>query len=96
MNRNVIYDFSWSEKKDKKKAGSFLLSVFGSASLPTFCSTPFRKSRGGSASQDTPHLKTALQRERLHVNGNIDLVKKKKPAAFYFPAEEQYHRRKRA
>ena len=39
-------------------------------------------------------VQTALQRERLHVNRNIDLFKKKKPAAFYFLRSASPHYRR--
>ena len=57
--------------------GSFLLSAFGCASLPTFCSTSFRKSRGRVGESGDVHACAALWRERIDISNRKDFKQKK-------------------
>ena len=83
MFRDVNYEFIQYRKKDKKKPAAFYFRRSATPTLPSFASLRFaklaavpRRVRGRAMVQ------IALQRERLHVNRNIDLVKKKKAGSF--------------
>ena len=99
----MLFDIFLIEEKilNKKKLAAFYFLRSLALTTDVLLRLRLRKSRGGSASQGTGMLVLLFSGKVMFRDVNYEFIQyrkkdKKKPAAFYFPAEEQYHRRKRA